>query len=437
MSSGATVWGPVSWLMRFDSRYSGGALVEQFELEFKLRNNSTLGVLSREIFSINFSAFEFQQLMISKFKGIFFTASRQKSPNSPSNLPPLPYLKPFSTSQILGTKMESEAPAPTLLLLAGKSNEEKDVAKILQDNNTLQLHKNGEQVEVVLHSQVQTPFKDDEFRVEEYFYSLSTTRFGRLLIYSPKLSSTHDVISQNNSDLPVGSVCVADVQLKGRGRTSNVWLSPKGCLLFSFSIQMEDGRMVPHLQYVVCLAMTEAIKAICVEKGTPHLDVRIKWPNDLYLGGLKVGGILSTSVYRSKKFYISAGVGLNVGNEKPTTCLNAVLKRVNPLSRELKREDIIAAFFNKFESFYDVFLEQGFQALEELYYTTWLHSGQRVIVQDRSDDQDQLVENVVTIQGLTSSGYLLAITDDGQMCELHPDGNSFDFFKGLIKRKLS
>ncbi|KAM3283016.1 biotin-protein ligase 2 isoform X1 [Capsicum chacoense] len=411
------------------------------------------GVLSREIFSINFSAFEFQQLMISKFKGIFFTASRQKSPNSPSNLPPLPYLKPFSTSQILGTKMESEAPAPTLLLLAGKSNEEKDVAKILQDNNTLQLHKNGEQVEVVLHSQVQTPFKDDEFRVEEYFYSLSTTRFGRLLIYSPKLSSTHDVISQNNSDLPVGSVCVADVQLKGRGRTSNVWLSPKGCLLFSFSIQMEDGRMVPHLQYVVCLAMTEAIKAICVEKGTPHLDVRIKWPNDLYLGGLKVGGILSTSVYRSKKFYISAGVGLNVGNEKPTTCLNAVLKRVNPLSRELKREDIIAAFFNKFESFYDVFLEQGgpscympmpkhdvacgFQALEELYYTTWLHSGQRVIVQDRSDDQDQLVENVVTIQGLTSSGYLLAITDDGQMCELHPDGNSFDFFKGLIKRKLS
>lgn len=92
--------------------------------------------------------------------------------------------------------MESEAPAPTLLLLAGKSNEEKDVAKILQDNNTLQLHKNGEQVEVVLHSQVQTPFKDDEFRVEEYFYSLSTTRFGRLLIYSPKLSSTHDVISQ-------------------------------------------------------------------------------------------------------------------------------------------------------------------------------------------------------------------------------------------------
>lgn len=44
-----------------------------------------------------------------------------------------------------------------------------------------------------------------------------------------------------------------------------------------------------------------------VPQGTPELDVRIKWPNDLYLGGVKVGGILSTSVYRSKKFYVSAG----------------------------------------------------------------------------------------------------------------------------------
>nr|XP_016464937.1 PREDICTED: biotin--protein ligase 2-like isoform X2 [Nicotiana tabacum] len=367
--------------------------------------------------------------MISQFKGssIFFH-SLQKFPKN---------LKAFSSSHVLGRKMES--PADTLLLLSGKSEEENDAAKVLKNNNTL---KTGEGVELVLHSEVKLE-NDDAFRIEEYFNSLSTRRFGRLLIYSPRLSSTHDVISQNNSDLPLGTVCVADVQLKGRGRSSNVWESPKGCLLFSFSIQMEDGRVVPHIQYVVCLAMTEAIKAVCLEKmekrgvGTPELDVRIKWPNDLYLGGVKVGGILSTSVYRSKKFYVSAGVGLNVGNEKPTTCLNAVLKKVNPLSRELKREDVIAAFFNKFENLYDVFSEQGFQALEGLYYRTWLHSGQRVIVQERSGDQDQFVETVVTIQGLTSSGYLLGITDDGQMCELHPDGNSFDFFKGLIKRKMS
>lgn len=42
-------------------------------------------------------------------------------------------------------------------------------------------------------------------------------------------------------------------------------------------------------------------------QGLPYLDVKIKWPNDLYLDGLKVGGILCTSTYRSKKFNVSAG----------------------------------------------------------------------------------------------------------------------------------
>lgn len=42
-----------------------------------------------------------------------------------------------------------------------------------------------------------------------------------------------------------------------------MWESPRGCLMFSFTIQMEDGRVVPLVQYVVCLAMTEAINDVC------------------------------------------------------------------------------------------------------------------------------------------------------------------------------
>lgn len=46
------------------------------------------------------------------------------------------------------------------------------------------------------------------------------------------------------------------------GRSKNVWESPIGCLMFSFTIQMDNGRIVPLLQYVVSLAITEAIKDI-------------------------------------------------------------------------------------------------------------------------------------------------------------------------------
>lgn len=321
------------------------------------------------------------------------------------------------------------------LVLCGKSSVENDTAKRLKSENVLKLPDDTTKVSLFLDSEINNLVRDDDsFSPSLFMNSLSTARFGRFLIWSPRLSSTHDVVSHNFSELPVGSVCVSDIQFKGRGRTKNVWESPKGCLMYSFTVEMEDGRIVPLIQYVVSLAVTEAVKDVCDNKGLPYIDVKIKWPNDLYLNGLKVGGILCTSTYRSRIFHVSVGVGLNVDNDQPTTCLNAVLKDISPASVLLKREEIIAAFFHKFENFFNLFIDQGFKSLEELYYRTWLHSGQRVIVEDKIEDQ--VVQNVVTIQGLTSSGYLLAIGDDYQMYELHPDGNSFDFFKGLVRRKI-
>lgn len=117
--------------------------------------------------------------------------------------------------------------------------------------------------------------------------------------------------------------------------------------------------------------------------------MKIKWPNDLYLNGLKVGGILCTSSYRLKKFDISAGnedlsegfnmlfafklmpsrkfifcsilagIGLNVNNEEPTICLNKVLWDLSNSSYKFSREEILAAFFNKFEDLFDKFVNQG------------------------------------------------------------------------------
>ncbi|XP_047338260.1 biotin--protein ligase 2-like isoform X2 [Impatiens glandulifera] len=341
--------------------------------------------------------------------------------------------KPLSiTTKVMG---DSSLSAP-LLVLCGKTSAEKELARSLKDNSNLKLPETP-LISVMLHSEIDKPVEEDQFQIDLFLRSLSTTRFGRLLLWSPLLSSTHDVVSHNFSELPIGAVCVADFQSKGRGRSKNVWESPKGCLLFSFTMQMEDGRIVPLVQYVASLSMTEAIKDICVRNGLPNIDVRIKWPNDLYLNGLKVGGILCTSTYRSKKFNVSAGIGLNVDNKKPTTCLNSVLQELTSTSFQIRKEELLATFFNKFETLFDLFISEGFKPLEDLYYKTWLHSGQRVIVQEKEKDDDQLTEIVATIQGLTSSGYLLAVDESGQMCELHPDGNSFDFFKGLVKRKMS
>lgn len=67
------------------------------------------------------------------------------------------------------------------------------------------------------------------------------------------------------------------------GRSRNVWESPAGCLLFSFTLQMDDGRILPLLQYVVSLAVVEALKDVCDAKvsayfgGTGHYLMKPVW----------------------------------------------------------------------------------------------------------------------------------------------------------------
>ncbi len=58
------------------------------------------------------------------------------------------------------------------------------------------------------------------------------------------------------------------------------------------------------------------------------LDVRIKWPNDIYANKLKIGGILCQSVYRDGVFHLIIGSGLNVNNAEPTTCLASMISQL-------------------------------------------------------------------------------------------------------------
>ncbi|KAG8633060.1 hypothetical protein MANES_18G073729v8 [Manihot esculenta] len=180
------------------------------------------------------------------------------------------------------------------LALSGKSSAKKELAQSLTKNIAIKIPDNTE-VSILLESEIAKLDKEDPFNVELFFNSLSTSGFDRFLFWSLRLTSTHDV-------LPIGTACVADFQYKGRGWKLSVVL---------FTAQMEDGRVVPLLQHVVSLAVTEATKDLCHRKALQFLDVKRKWPNDLYLNDLKVDGVLCTSTYKSKKFIVSAGLSVS------------------------------------------------------------------------------------------------------------------------------
>ncbi|XP_057816089.1 biotin--protein ligase 2 isoform X1 [Cryptomeria japonica] len=340
-----------------------------------------------------------------------------------------------SSSEAPSDNVSSAENSISLMIAHADSSVELQYIEALKQENGLKLP--NTEVVVTARSLEHITSYHEFFDIDLYMNNLSTNQFGRLLIWSPRLPSTHTLLSQNFHAFPLGTACVADTQFQGKGRVNNLWESPVGCMMFSFTLAMENGRVLPLLQYVVSLAVIEAIERVCETKCAPIPNVRIKWPNDIYANGLKVGGVLCTSTYSSKKFSVTIGIGLNLDNEKPTTCLNALLQDLTSYSHLIRREELLAAFFGRFEVLLDIFLRQGFSTLESKYYDKWLHSGQRVLLEER-DQQNLGPSNVfVTVKGLTSSGYLLATDDENNKYELHPDGNSFDFFKGLVRKKFA
>ena len=75
-----------------------------------------------------------------------------------------------------------------------------------------------------------------------------------------------------------------------------------------------------------CFCQQAIIVTSCAVQGS-DIDIRIKWPNDIYSNDMKIGGILCHSTYRAKEFQVVIGVGLNLDNSHPTTCVNDVLKQ--------------------------------------------------------------------------------------------------------------
>lgn len=110
---------------------------------------------------------------------------------------------------------------------------------------------------------------------------------------------------------------VADAQTAGRGRSANRWWSPAGCLMLTLavddSLAPEEASQRPLLALLCGLAAGDTIRQwFPDEKGlTPR--VQLKWPNDVYLDGSKVCGILIESqVLPSGSLVWLIGIGVNV-----------------------------------------------------------------------------------------------------------------------------
>ncbi len=99
---------------------------------------------------------------------------------------------------------------------------------------------------------------------------------------------------------------LADQQTAGRGRHGRTWLSENQSLTFSLVTQHETSDQIAMLPIMVGVAVARA-----VEFSFAPLKSRLKWPNDVYVDGGKVAGILVESTQASPNQFV-LGIGMNV-----------------------------------------------------------------------------------------------------------------------------
>lgn len=121
-----------------------------------------------------------------------------------------------------------------------------------------------------------------------------------------ELTSTNDRLKQ----LALGgagsfTAVVADAQTQGRGRSGKVWHSPAGHgLWMSILIPKPPGGVPGVATLAVGVAAAEAVERIGGGRAL------LKWPNDLYLGDAKLGGVLTEVAPGGAG--VVAGIGVNL-----------------------------------------------------------------------------------------------------------------------------
>ena len=161
-----------------------------------------------------------------------------------------------------------------------------------------------------------------------------------------------------------GTLIVANTQTKGRGRQGRSWVSPPESGLY-LSIIMRPTfphEFFPRLTLTAGVAVAFAIQDI-------GLRPQLKWPNDIQIADLKVGGILTEAVFENRQIgFAVVGIGINVNTEPyelPNSCRSLATSLRLGLGKPVSRIYFLQILLYRLEQWYDFFCTGGYETVVE------------------------------------------------------------------------
>lgn len=218
--------------------------------------------------------------------------------------------------------------------------------------------------------------KANGIREAEVFPYLQTRWLGRDFVSLQEVDSTNKYAKQlADAGAVNGAVVAADYQTGGRGRLGRVWDSPAGSgVWFSAVLRpMISPEKAPQISLTTAVGVAEGLRRLGYDAG-------IKWPNDIYIRGKKVCGML-TEMHATMEAveWVVVGIGINcLVRELPPEIADTATTLAMESGKQVCRAEVLAEVLNSLENYYDMLYREGFAEIRRNWLENNITLGKRV-----------------------------------------------------------
>lgn len=228
---------------------------------------------------------------------------------------------------------------------------------------------------------------------------LRTRSVGRVLHVLPQVDSTNRAaLDLAQAGAPDGTVVVAEEQTAGRGRLGRSWHSPPGENLYC-SILLR--RLAPPERLANWLSWIPLVSGLAVLRTVESLTTlqpSLKWPNDVFVGSRKVGGVLCESSgigTPAAAVVVGLGVNVNVSRETFPLELQAIATSLAAeTGHRIDRVALLAELLREIETRFEFLLSDRPALVRDEYSRVCATIGRQVLVRLATGE---------TLQGLADS----------------------------------